>query len=122
MQYTNPDMLVFLSASAIEGLMGLRANDWSPPVVERSSFCRGFNRPVLRNLTSQGMLALKIFEGSVNEYHFDRFSHEGIVHSVLAPNMRTANLPPAYYLPDFKPIYEVFSFINARLQDYSYAE
>ena len=90
-------MLAFLNASAVEGLMGLRADDWSSPgipVIERNSFCRGFNHPVLHTLTSQGVLALNIFEGSINKYRFDRFLHEGIVRSVLALNRCTANLPP----------------------------
>ena len=81
-QYTNPDMFVFLDESAVNGLTGLRANGWSPsniPAVERSTFFRGVRHSIFPALTSQGIIALEIFEGSVNKDRFVRFLRENIV-------------------------------------------
>jgi hypothetical protein len=54
----------------------LLVHQWS----NNPHFCRGSNnpRPVL---TSQGMIALEIFEGSVNKECFIRFLQDNIVHS-----------------------------------------
>ena len=85
-QYTNPDMFVFLDESAVDGLTGLRANGWSPPnvpAVERSTICRGVRHSILPALTSQGMIALEIFEGSVNKDRFIRFLRESIVSAMI---------------------------------------
>lgn len=87
-QYTDPDMFVFLGESAVDGQTGFRANGWSPsntPAVERSTFFRGVCHSILPALTSQGMIALEIFEGSVNKDHFIRFLCKSIVSPVITP-------------------------------------
>lgn len=81
-QYTDPDMFVFLDESAVDGQTGLRANGWSPanlPAVERTTFFRGVRHSILPALTSQGMIALEIFDGSVTEDCFIWFLRESIV-------------------------------------------
>jgi len=81
-QYVNPDMFVFLDESAVDGLTGMRANGWSPAnirAIERTTFFRGVRHSILPALTSRGMIALEIFEGSVNKDRFIRFLRESIV-------------------------------------------
>lgn len=85
-QYTDPDSFVFLDESAVDGLTGLRANGWSPSnirAVERSTCFRGVHHSILPALTSQGIIALEIFEGSVNKGRFIRFLYENIVSPVI---------------------------------------
>lgn len=85
-QYSDPDMFVFLDESAVDGLTGMRANGWSPlnmRAVERSTFFRGVRHSILPALTSQGVIALEIFEGSVNKDCFIRFLRESIVSPIL---------------------------------------
>ena len=57
-QYADPDIFVFLKESAADGQTGLRA-------------------------TSQGMIALEIFEGSVTKDRFIWFLRESIVGPVV---------------------------------------
>ena len=81
-QYTDPSIFIFLDESAVNGLTGLQANGWSPsniPAVERSTFHQGICHSILPALTSQGMIALEIFEGSITKGHFIWFLHESIV-------------------------------------------
>lgn len=81
-QYTDPEMFVFLDESAVDGHAARRASGWSAsgtPAVKRSMFTRGVRYSILPALTSQGILALDIFEGSVNKERFIRFLHENIV-------------------------------------------
>lgn len=81
-QYMDPEMFVFLDESAVDNNTVRRASGWSPagtPAVERSTFLRGVHHSILPALTSQGMLALEIFEGSVNKERFIRFIREDIV-------------------------------------------
>lgn len=81
-QYTDPEMFVFLDESAVDGGTVRRASGWSAagtPAVERSTFLRGVRHSILPALTSQGILALEIFEGSVNKERFIRFIREDIV-------------------------------------------
>jgi transposase len=81
-QYTDPEMFVFLDESAVDNRTFRRACGWSvagTPAVERSTFLRGIRHSILPALSSQGMLALDIFEGSVNKERFIHFLHENIV-------------------------------------------
>ena len=81
-QYTDPEMFVFLDESAVDGHAARQASGWSAsgtPAVKRSMFTRGVRYSILPALTSQGVLALDIFEGSVNKERFIRFLHENIV-------------------------------------------
>ena len=86
-QYTNPNVFVFLDESAVDGQTGQRANGWSPPntlAIERSVFFRGVRHSILPTLTLQGVIALEIFEGSVNKDRFIWFLCESIVCSAVA--------------------------------------
>lgn len=86
-QYTDPEMFVFLDESAVDRNTVRRASGWSAagtPAVERSTFLRGVRHSILPALTSRGMLALEIFEGSVNKERFIRFLREDIVRSFFA--------------------------------------
>ena len=81
-QYTDPEMFVFLDESAVDRGTVRRANGWSTagtPAVERSTFLWGVRHSILPVLTSQGMIALEIFEGSVNKECFIRFLRDNIV-------------------------------------------
>lgn len=78
-------MFVSLDESAADNHTVRRASGWaaaSTPAVERSACLRGIRHSILPALTSQGMLALEIFEGSVKE-HFIRFIRETIARSSL---------------------------------------
>jgi len=81
-QYVDPEVFVFLDESAVDNHTVRRAGGWSAagtPAVERSTFLRGVRHSILPALTSHGMLALEIFEGSVNKERFIRFLRENIV-------------------------------------------
>jgi len=81
-RYKDPEMFVFLDESAVDGHTVRRANGWSvagAPAVERSTFLRGTRHSILPALTARGMIALEIFEGSVNKERFIRFLRENIV-------------------------------------------
>ena len=81
-QYTDPDLFVFLDESAVDNRTVRRASGWSgagTPAVMRSTFLRGVRHSILPALTSDGILALEIFEGSVNKERFLRFLRENIV-------------------------------------------
>jgi hypothetical protein len=83
-QYTDPEMFVFLDESAVDNRTVQRANGWAAagtPAVERSTFLRGVRHSILPALASHGMLALEIFEGSVNKERFIHFIRENIVGS-----------------------------------------
>jgi transposase len=85
-QYSDPDLFVFLDESAVDGRTGLRANGWAPSnirAVERSTILRGVRHSILPALTSRGMIALEIFEGSVTKDCFLRFLRENIVSPVI---------------------------------------
>jgi len=93
-QYTDPEMFVFLDESAVDNRTVWRACGWSAastPTVERSTFLRGVHHSILPALTSQGMLALEIFEGSVNKECFIRFIREEIVSLSFVCAGRNAN-------------------------------
>lgn len=86
-QYLDPNMFVFLDESAVDGQTGMQANGWSPlniPAVKRSTFFQGVRHSILPVLTSQGMIALEIFEGSVTKDCFIRFLRESIVSPAIA--------------------------------------
>ena len=81
-QYEDPEMFVFLDESAVDNHTFRRASGWSAagtPAVEWSTFLRGVRHSILPALTSNGILALEIFEGSVNKERFVRFIREDIV-------------------------------------------
>jgi transposase len=95
-QYTDPEMFVFLDESAVDRNTVRRANGWSTagtPAVERSTFLRGVRHSILPALTSQGMIALEIFEGSVNKERFIRFLRDNIVCSFFTCTRYDTNRP-----------------------------
>jgi transposase len=95
-QYTDPEMFVFLDESAVDKHTVRRANGWSAagtPAVERSTFLRGVRHSILPALTSRGMLALEIFEGSVNKERFVHFLRENIVRLRFAFTWCDVNWP-----------------------------
>ena len=52
---------------------------WGRPCVCHAAFVRGQQYSILPALTWEGMIALDIFEGSVNKEHFIQFLNEQLV-------------------------------------------
>ena len=95
-QYMDPEVFVFLDESAVDRRTVRRASGWSAastPAVERSTFLRGVRHSILPTLTTRGMIALEIFEGSVNKERFIRFLREDIVRPPLACTGNNADRP-----------------------------
>ena len=81
-QFTDPDYFVFIDESHIDQKTARRPKGWSligVPPVERSTFLRGTRHSILPALTTEGIVALEIFEGSVNKERFIRFLRENVV-------------------------------------------
>ena len=85
-QYNDPDLFLFLDESAINNLSTQHFAGWSPcgtPCVWRATFIRGAHYSMLPALTIDGIVALDIFEGAVNQEIFVRFLCEQIVSYLL---------------------------------------
>lgn len=75
-EYLDPDVFVALDESAVDGKTGQRQYGRSPsgqPCVRRMSFLRGVRYSILPALTTEGIIALDIFEGSVTKEIFLSF-------------------------------------------------
>ena len=73
---------MFLDESSVDNLTNQRTSGWSPighACVRRATFIRGQRYSVLPALTTDGIIALDIFEGSVNKDIFVRFVREELV-------------------------------------------
>jgi len=81
-QYTNPDVFVALDESAVDNKTGQRKQGWSPvntQCVRRMSFLRGVRYSILPALTTDGIIALEIVEGSITKERFLTFLREQVV-------------------------------------------
>ena len=81
-EYDNPDCFLFLDESAVNNLTTQQCAGWSPhkvPCVHCTTFLCGVHYSILPVLTMDGMVALDIFEGSVNQEWFLGFLREQIV-------------------------------------------
>jgi hypothetical protein len=75
-QYQDPDVFVALDESAVDVKTLPRHFERSlagTPCVQRATFFRGTQYSVLPTLTTQGIIALDIFEGSVTKDQFLAF-------------------------------------------------
>lgn len=80
--YKDPDQFVFLDESSVDQLTGHRPFGWAPRgvrCVRRQTFIRGTRYSILPALTSTGIIALEIMEGSVTKETFLRFLREKVV-------------------------------------------
>lgn len=73
---------VWLDESSVDDLTNARTHGWAPlgsACVRRATFIRGQRFSVLPALTVDGIIAMDIFEGSVNKERFINFVNEEIV-------------------------------------------
>jgi hypothetical protein len=85
-QYNDPDVFVALDESAVNNQTiqcqyGQSAA--GTPCVRRAAFLRGTHYSILPALTTEGIIALDIFKGSVMKDRFLTFIHEQVVRLVL---------------------------------------
>jgi len=76
------DYFVWLDESSIDDHMNQRTHGWAAlghACVCRAAFIRGQHYSILPALTSDGIIALDIFEGSINKEKFIRFLKEDLV-------------------------------------------
>jgi hypothetical protein len=81
-QYMDPDLFVALDESVVDDKTGQRMHGWSPirmQCVRRMSFLHGVCYSILPALTTEGMIALEIVEGSITKERFLKFLHEQVV-------------------------------------------
>ena len=81
-QYTDPELFVFLDESAVDQATAERTYGRSPintRCVRRATFVCGIRHSVLPALSCDGIIALDIFEGSVNKEQFLQFLREQVV-------------------------------------------
>lgn len=139
------DFIIWLDESSVDDLTNHRLSGWASlgrACVKRQTFLRGQRFSVLPALSTEGMIALEIFEGSVTKERFFRFIDEQIA-PILTPypgprsvvildncaihhdeelrrivveecNAKLVYLPP--YSPDLNPIEQAFSSMKAWLR------
>jgi hypothetical protein len=76
------EYFVWLDESSVDNKTNQRNHGWADlgrACVRRATFIRGQRYSVLPALTSDGIIALDIFEGSVNKDRFMRFLNEDLV-------------------------------------------
>ena len=76
------EYFVWLDESSVDDKTNQRNHGWADlgrACVRRATFIRGQRYSVLPALTSDGIIALDIFEGSVNKDRFIRFLNEDLV-------------------------------------------
>jgi transposase len=81
-EYSNPEVFVFLDESAVDNKTVQRSHGWSQvgqPCVRRMTFHRGKRYSILPALTIDGVIALEVFEGSVNKEKFLSFLRTHVV-------------------------------------------
>ena len=81
-QYTDPDLFVALDESAVDDKTGQRTHGWSRlgvPCVRRMSFLHGVRYSILPALTTNGIVALEIVEGSITKEIFLKFLCDQVV-------------------------------------------
>ena len=80
----DPDLFVFIDESAIDNRTVQRSSGWSAVgdrSISRCPFFRGKRHSILPALTSNSIIVLDIFEGSVSKERFLQFLSEGVVRS-----------------------------------------
>lgn len=81
-QYVDPDCFVFIDESHVDQKTAQRQHGWALvglPPVERSTFLKGVRHSILPALSTDGVIALDIFEGSVNKEKFMMFLRDQVV-------------------------------------------
>lgn len=81
-QYVDPESFVFIDESHVNQKTAQRRNGWAPtglPPVDRSTFLKGISHSILPALAASGIIALDIFEGSVNKEKFMAFLRDQVV-------------------------------------------
>ena len=81
-EYNDPEVFVALDESAVDGRTGQRGYGRSRvgnPCVKRMTFLRGVRYSILPALTTDGMIALDVFEGSITKEKFLYFLREQVV-------------------------------------------
>lgn len=81
-QLDDPDLFVFIDESAVDNKTVQRSQGWSPiggRSVSRCTFLRGKRHSILPALSSDGIIALEIIEGSVNKERFLQFLRDRVV-------------------------------------------
>lgn len=81
-QYKDPRVFLALDESAVDNKTAQRRFGWAPiglPCVRRMSFLRGTRYSILPALSTEGIVALDIFEGSVTKERFLTFLRTHIV-------------------------------------------
>ena len=81
-EYTDPNVFIVLDESAVDNHTVQRQYGWSlvgAPCVQQATFLRGIWYSVLPALTTEGIIVLDIFEGSVMKERFLTFIHEQVV-------------------------------------------
>jgi len=84
-EYTNPDVFVALDESAVDNKTGQRQQGWSPvntQCVQRMSFLQGVRYSILPALTTDGIIALDIVEGSITKECFLTFLRQHVVSQI----------------------------------------
>ncbi|KIL55693.1 hypothetical protein M378DRAFT_17709 [Amanita muscaria Koide BX008] len=138
-QYT-PEQIVFVDESSFDRRTSLRGRAWAlrgQRAVRKSFFVRGKRYSLLPALSLEGMLHVKIVEGSFTTVLFEEFidgllnkmqpfpaknsviildnarihKHPWIMEKIEERGMRVMFLPP--YSPDYNPIELAFSVIKA---------
>jgi hypothetical protein len=69
----NPQQLIFVDEAGVDDQTNLHRYGWAPlgqACVHCTSFLRGWKYSILPALSVNGIVALDIFEGSVNQEHF----------------------------------------------------
>jgi len=90
-EYTDPDVFIALDESAVDSRTAQRTHGWSPvgiQCVRRMSFLRGVRYSILPALTTDGIIALEIVEGSIMKDRFLCFLKEQVVSLSLISVMR----------------------------------
>jgi transposase len=78
----DPCQLVFVDEAGVDDRTNIRTNGWAPlgqACVRRTTFLRGQKYSILPALSQDGILALDIFEGSVNHERFVGFLRNHLV-------------------------------------------
>ena len=82
----DPQQLVFIDEAGVDDQTNFRKNGWAPlgqTCVRRTSFLRGRKYSILPALSVDGIVALDIFEGSVNREYFLMFLRNHLVCAYL---------------------------------------
>ena len=91
-EFNDPDLFVFIDESAVDNKTVQRSQGWSTVggrSVSRCTFLRGKRHSVLPALSSDGIIALEIIEGSVNKERFLQFLRD----KVVSPSPLSRSLP-----------------------------